>query len=308
MDFVTKNAQWQRYLKHKEEKMMKEKTFFKVDEDKCIGCGMCTKVCPGEIINLDEKGKPVMKDFEEYGWNGCWKCEHCLAVCPKGAISIFNHNPEKSLKTIKEAEKVVDVLVANRHICRRYLDEDVDKQTIDERLTLLANAPNGGNKQQIEFTLFDNKEELKEFRKIVYERMEELASNGIYPEGFDKQSYEDMKRWQRNVRPDMLFCEAPNLLIPHAPIGKGEPVQNVIIAVTYFEILCNARELRCSMLTFPLAVLNTMPDIKGMLEIPENHYIGMILGFGYPEIKYIRGVQKEMDEKRIHRPFCKTSR
>ena len=308
MDFVTKNAQWQRYLKHKEEKMMKEKTFFKVDEDKCIGCGMCTKVCPGEIINLDEKGKPVMKDFEEYGWNGCWKCEHCLAVCPKGAISIFNHNPEKSLKTIKEAEKVVDVLVANRHICRRYLDEDVDKQTIDERLTLLANAPNGGNKQQVEFTLFDNKEELKEFRKIVYERMEELASNGIYPEGFDKQSYEDMKRWQRNVRPDMLFCEAPNLLIPHAPIGKGEPVQNVIIAGTYFEILCNARELRCSMLTFPLAVLNTMPDIKGMLEIPENHYIGMILGFGYPEIKYIRGVQKEMDEKRIHRPFCKTSR
>ncbi len=288
--------------------MMKEKTFFKVDEDKCIGCGMCTKVCPGEIINLDEKGKPVMKDFEEYGWNGCWKCEHCLAVCPKGAISIFNHNPEKSLKTIKEAEKVVDVLVANRHICRRYLDEDVDKQTIDERLTLLANAPNGGNKQQVEFTLFDNKEELKEFRKIVYERMEELASNGIYPEGFDKQSYEDMKRWQRNVRPDMLFCEAPNLLIPHAPIGKGEPVQNVIIAGTYFEILCNARELRCSMLTFPLAVLNTIPDIKGMLEIPENHYIGMILGFGYPEIKYSRGVQKEMDEKRIHRPFCKTSR
>lgn len=287
---------------------MKEKTFFKVDEDKCIGCGMCTKVCPGEIINLDEKGKPVMKDFEEYGWNGCWKCEHCLAVCPKGAISIFNHNPEKSLKTIKEAEKVVDVLVANRHICRRYLDEDVDKQTIDERLTLLANAPNGGNKQQVEFTLFDNKEELKEFRKIVYERMEELASNGIYPEGFDKQSYEDMKRWQRNVRPDMLFCEAPNLLIPHAPIGKGEPVQNVIIAGTYFEILCNARELRCSMLTFPLAVLNTIPDIKGMLEIPENHYIGMILGFGYPEIKYSRGVQKEMDEKRIHRPFCKTSR
>lgn len=287
---------------------MKEKTFFKVDEDKCIGCGMCTKVCPGEIINLDEKGKPVMKDFEEYGWNGCWKCEHCLAVCPKGAISIFNHNPEKSLKPIKEAEKVVDALVANRHTCRRYLDEDVDKQTIDEMLTLLANAPNGGNKQQVEFTLVDNKEELKEFRKIVYERMEELASNGIYPEGFDKRSYEDMKLWQRNVRPDMLFCGAPNLLISHAPIGKGEPVQDVIIAGTYFEILCNARKLGCSMLTFPLAVLNTMPDIKGMLKIPENHYIGMILGFGYPEIKYSRGVQKKMDEKRIHRPFCKTSR
>ncbi len=286
---------------------MKEKTFFKVDKDKCIGCGMCTKVCPGEIINLDENNNPVMNDFDEFGWNGCWKCEHCLAVCPKGAISIFNHNPEKSLRTIKEAKEVVDALVANRHTCRRYIDKDVDKQTIDEMLTLLANAPNGGNKQQVEFTLVDDKEELKRFRKIVYERMEELASNGIYPEGFDEQSYEDMKRWQRNVRPDMLFCGAPNLLIPHAPIGKGEPVQDVIIAGTYFEMLCNARELGCSMLTFPLAVLNTMPEIKRMLKIPKNHYIGIILGFGYPEIKYSRGVQKEMDKKRIHRPFCKIS-
>ncbi|WP_448902036.1 hypothetical protein [Eubacterium sp.] len=80
--------------------------------------------------------------------------------------------------------------------------------------------------------------------------------------------------------------------------------KDVIIAGTYFEMLCNARELGCSILTFPLAVLNTMPEIKRMLKIPKNHYIGIILGFGYPEIKYSRGVQKEMDKKRIHRPFC----
>ena len=55
------------------------------------------------------------------------------------------------------------------------------------------------------------------------------------------------------------------------------------------------------MLTFPLGVLEQMPDIKVMLNIPDNHYIGMMIGFGYPEIKYARGVQREVEQSRIHR-------
>lgn len=32
------------------------------------------------------------------------------------------------------------------------------------------------------------------------------------------------------VRPDMFFCGAPHILIPHAPLGHGEPIQDVVIA------------------------------------------------------------------------------
>ena len=99
----------------------------------------------------------------------------------------------------------------------------------------------------------------------------------------------------------MLFCGAPHILIPHAPLGKGEPVQDVLIAGTYFELLCASRGLGAAMLTFPLGALEQMPEIKAMLNIPQDHYIGMIIGFGYPEIQYARGVQKEIDKGRIHR-------
>lgn len=37
-----------------------------------------------------------------------------------------------------------------------------------------------------------------------------------------------------------------------------------------------------------------------MLGIPEDHYMGLIIGFGYPEIPYARGVQKDRSAK-IHR-------
>ena len=190
------------------------KAWFQVDKDKCTGCGLCARVCPGGVLSLDGEEKIRMADFEGFGWNGCWKCEHCLAVCPAGAVSIF----------------------------------------------------------------------------------------GRRPEGFDRASYEDMKRWRKTVRPDMLFCGAPHLLIPHAPLGKGEPVQDVLVAGTYFELLCASRGLGAVMLTFPLGALKRMPRIRAMLEIPEDHYTGMFMGFGYPEISYKRGVQKTVDPGRIHRP------
>ena len=277
---------------------------FQVDKEKCIGCGLCTKVCPGGLLHMDSEQKCSMEPFDCFGWNGCWRCEHCLAVCPKGAIRIFGKSPEDSLAPIKpeDAAPVMDALIANRHSCRRYRDSDVDPEIINDILSRLGNAPNGGNKQLVEFTLIRDKEQMEFFRLLTYVEMERLAAQGIYPDGFDKASYEDMKRWEETVRPDMLFCGAPHLLIPHAPVGRGEPVQDVIIAGTYFELLCASRGLGAVMLTFPLGALSLMPQVKAMLQIPENHYVGMLIGFGWPEIPYARGVQRTIEPARIHIP------
>lgn len=279
------------------------KACFTVDFEKCIGCSKCVKTCPGGIISLSENGKAQASDFQNFGWNGCWQCEHCLAVCPTGAISIFNKNPQNSLPALnsKLTADVFASIVANRHSCRRFKNKNVDPQIIDKMLDLLANAPNGGNKQLVEFALIDDIKQMDCFRKLAYSEMEALAQKGIYPKGFDKKSYNDMKKWEKTVRPDMLFCSAPHILIPHAPMGAGEPVQDTIIAGTYFELLCAAMGLGAIMMTFPVDVLDCMPKIKAMLKIPKNHYIGMIIGFGYPEINYARGAQRKIDKNRIMR-------
>ena len=281
-----------------------KQTGFQVDRDRCRGCGLCAKVCPGGILSLDEGKNVHMAAFDAFGWNGCWQCEHCLAVCRAGAISFFGHKPADSLPPVPSgtAAPMLDALIANRHSCRRYQDRNVDAATIRDMISRLAAAPNGGNKQQVEFTLIDDKGQMERFRRMVRREMERLAAQGIYPKGFDRASYEDMKRWEAAVRPDMVFCGAPHLLIPHAPLGRGEPVQDVLIAGAYFELLCASRGLGAVMMTFPLGVLERMPAIKAMLEIPENHYIGMLIGFGYPEIRYARGVQKTVDAHRVHRP------
>ena len=274
---------------------------FKVNLEKCISCGQCTKVCPGELISLDKNRKSKIKEIKEFGWNGCWKCQHCLAVCPTGAISVLGVKAEECSETVprEKGVPVLDSLIRSRRSCRRYLDKNVQSEVIERILDTLQNIPNGGNKRLVEYTVIADKEQVKYFRKLVSSKMKKLAAEGIYLEGFDKISYEQMEKWQDRVRPDMFFCSAPHLVIPHAPLGKGCPVQDVQIACTYFDLMCAAEGLGSIMMTFPLDVLNLIPEVKKLLAIPDNHYIGSIIGFGYPEIIYKRGVKKEI-EKKIH--------
>lgn len=76
---------------------MERKTGFTVDKSKCIRCDKCINTCSEMVIEFGPDGYPQMKEFERFGWRGCWHCQHCLAVCPVGAISIFGKKPEDSL-------------------------------------------------------------------------------------------------------------------------------------------------------------------------------------------------------------------
>ena len=74
-----------------------QKTHFQIDKFKCIKCSKCINTCSGMVIEFGADGYPKMKEFERFGWRGFWRCQHCLAVCPVGAISIFGKKPEDSL-------------------------------------------------------------------------------------------------------------------------------------------------------------------------------------------------------------------
>ena len=59
-----------------------------VDFDKCIGCGLCVKVCPGDSLELDKDKHPHAK--ANAAELSCASCGACQACCPKEAITITN--------------------------------------------------------------------------------------------------------------------------------------------------------------------------------------------------------------------------
>jgi NAD-dependent dihydropyrimidine dehydrogenase PreA subunit len=53
-----------------------------LDGEKCIGCGMCTQVCPHDVFMLTGK-KALIIDRD-----GCMECGACAMNCPVEAISV----------------------------------------------------------------------------------------------------------------------------------------------------------------------------------------------------------------------------
>ncbi len=283
-----------------------ERTHFKVDKEKCIKCGRCINTCSGMVIEYGSDGYPYMKPFERFGWRGCWRCQHCLAVCPVGAISIFDRLPENSMPLPPDDMGIyMEQLITSRRSCRRFLDKNVDPALITRILSAMSSAPTGGNAQGVEYTVIDDKDRVHEIWKLAYEKMDADAKKHVYTHSFSDFYYSKMKQSERTVRKnDLLFCGAPHLFIAHEKCtGKWaeDSKVNCNIATAYFELLCNAHGLGTAIMSYPAEVLNELaPQARKMLNIPQDHYTKLIVGFGYPEIPYARGVQKDRSPK-IHR-------
>jgi len=56
-----------------------------VDYNKCIGCGMCARICPAEAIEMVPHGEKKRKP--KFYLSRCTYCLFCADVCPVKAIS-----------------------------------------------------------------------------------------------------------------------------------------------------------------------------------------------------------------------------
>jgi ferredoxin len=56
----------------------------KLDKEKCIGCGSCAAVCPGNFtMDSDNKAKVIKEEVESLGCN-----KMAEEVCPVSAIEV----------------------------------------------------------------------------------------------------------------------------------------------------------------------------------------------------------------------------
>ena len=80
------------------------------DADKCIGCGMCTRVCDGEAITIV---KEPVEDGERitltFNLGTCTFCANCADFCPKKCIELTS---DYHMVATKEE----DLLVSGSHI------------------------------------------------------------------------------------------------------------------------------------------------------------------------------------------------
>ncbi|OGQ95768.1 MAG: ferredoxin [Deltaproteobacteria bacterium RIFOXYD12_FULL_57_12] len=62
---------------------LKNVSTLRLDQETCIGCGMCSTVCPHGVFVVEEKSKARIVDLD-----GCMECGACAANCAVQAITV----------------------------------------------------------------------------------------------------------------------------------------------------------------------------------------------------------------------------
>jgi nitroreductase len=226
--------------------------------------------------------------------DGCYRCQHCLAVCPTGALSILGRNPDESIElenNLPDARKL-ETLIKGRRSVRRYSTKHLDPELIDELLEIAWHSPTGVNAQGVLFTVIKDGDIMLKLREEVMDKLAILKDAGKLPGGLAGQYLGGaVKAWQESHN-DIIFRGAPHLLVASAPKDTPCPVQDTLIALTTFQLMAHARGVGTVWDGMFMMVLSVLPELAARIGVPDDHLIGYAMAFGEPVVEYCRTVQR----------------
>jgi nitroreductase/NAD-dependent dihydropyrimidine dehydrogenase PreA subunit len=261
---------------------------FMINQTTCTKCGHCAEDCPARIIDMDNGFPGIAPDKESI----CYRCQHCLAVCPTGSVSIFGLKPEDSqlLAGNFPDSNQLEIMLKGRRAVRRYKEENLEPELLQRLLDASCHAPSGMNMRQVRFTVVDDRKKLLQLRDEMMVELCRMLHDGSFPGGMEYFA-NFVKMWEEE-QIDFLFRGAPHLLVASAPKNVVTPVQDCLIALSYFELFANSLGIGTLWNGLAKAAINDiLPKYRSRLGIPEDHVIGYAMAFGRPAVKYARTAQ-----------------
>jgi len=137
-----------------------------IDNESCIKCGKCVKVCPAYILTQENpKAEIGLRNVQT-----CIACGHCVAVCPTDSV-IHSEFPEPKVHTLNRdilptPEQVMELCRARRSN-RAFLSSAVPEEYLRQIVNAAHLAPTASNGQEVSFTLVTNPDLLKQISDIT---------------------------------------------------------------------------------------------------------------------------------------------
>lgn len=256
---------------------------FKVDKEKCIKCGLCVKDCSTKVIEFDEDNFPIASHSYR-----CMECQHCLAVCPTGAISIFDKNPGNSEPIMEQDPKKILNLIKSRRSVRQFKQENLSKETLHKLKDMLAWVPTGCNVHKLHFSFVDDIEVMNDIRDYANNKLIDIVSKPIVKGAFKK--FERYKDALINGN-DIIFRGAPHMLVVSNPIDAPCKDVDPMIALSYFELYAHSLGVGTVWCGLGYAIFRFFPELCKQLEIPDGYKLSYVMLFGPCDIKFQRTTQ-----------------
>ena len=274
------------------------------DTDLCGKCGLCAMACPVAIFVQEEKG--TFPRIDVAGLARCQSCGHCVAICPRGAVS-HGDFPEGTVTAIR-SEVVptydqVRELVRSRRSKRTFKDKPVEREVLEKVLDVARFGPSGHNEQSTEFVVIQDKEMIQEITALTAKGLARMAMPFRYSIGRMMMSLMLGRRgaaYVAELAPELdglvdLYDSGTDIILHEPPVlvlfcadsvGGTFAGTNANIALHNAALAAEALGLGCFYTGFVVHVSERDDSIARLVGLPETHKIYGALAMGYPRLKY----------------------
>ncbi len=253
---------------------------FNVNKEKCIHCGLCKNDCLSKVIEMDENSTPIV-----VAPNRCINCQHCMAICPVGAISINNKDPQSAEKIFSQNPDMILNLIKSRRSIRQYKHENIDKEILNKLKEMLNYVPTGCNYHKLHFSFIDDVEIMDEFRNYVNNKIINALTKTPIKSVLDKFSI-----YAKNLinGEDVIFRGAPHIIVVSNSVKAPCPKEDSIIALSYFELYAQSLGLGTCWCGYAQICFNLFPELCEYMKIPSGYQPGYVMLFGSKSVNYSR--------------------
>jgi len=129
-----------------------------VNADKCIGCGLCVKVCHNRCVALVDAIANINTAL-------CDRCTQCIAVCPQQALSWGDVLPVRYDKTQRPSPEQLDELFKERRSIRFFKKDSLDRSLVEEIVNYGIYAPT--NNHNLRAVVVTDRRAIEALERIV---------------------------------------------------------------------------------------------------------------------------------------------
>jgi len=274
------------------------------NEDQCSECMLCVQDCIAGVWRVvDGKSKPVEADL-------CNLCSHCLAVCPREAIS---HDGLKKEQIIPVNRKNLnpdiyrDIIISRRSV-RQFKQEPVPKEIIEQILDLAKYAPTASNDQNVAYLVITDQRLIEETANRIFGyamriyHMTQKGMGGFLANitGLSRNRYlrkmDYARRQNAENGRDFILHNAPVLVLIHGPRRKLFASDNCNIAATTIINYAHALGLGTCFIGFLVLALRLSGKLQKKLGVPRGRKVYAALVMGYPAYRFANTVSRTKPE------------